>query len=157
MLPSYSSAAELRRLPALWLLPALAAGLLTITSACASGGAGEHKPPLRGTTWVLVGDGGQKIARPPSIVLDPDQPRVNGFAGCNRLMGSFELDAARLRFGSAATTRMACLDGGDVEERFLQAYAAVRGWRIAGGELLLTGADGRTLLRLQPGAATQVR
>lgn len=138
-------------------LPALVAGTVTMTTACAAGGSAANAPPLRGTTWVLVAAAGQKMPRPPSLRLDPEQPRVNGFAGCNRLMGTYELDGARLTFGSAATTRMACLDGEDVEQRFLQAYAAVRGWRIEGGELLLTGADGATLLRMQPGPEAKPR
>ncbi|MBX3602682.1 MAG: META domain-containing protein [Rubrivivax sp.] len=138
-------------------LPALAAGAITMTTACAAGSPGANAPPLRGTTWVLVAVSGEKMPRPPSLRLDPEQPRVNGFAGCNRLMGTFELDGARLSFGSAATTRMACLDGEDVEQRFLQAYGAVRGWRIEGGELLLTGADGATLLRMKPGPEAKPR
>lgn len=138
-------------------LPALAAGTITMTAACAAGGTAAGTPPLRGTTWVMVGSDGAKMPRPPSIRLDPEQPRVSGFAGCNRLMGTYELDGARLVFGGAATTRMACLDGEDVEQRFLQAYAGVRGWRIEGGELLLTGADGATLLRMQPGPEAKPR
>ena len=139
------------------MLPALVAGAITMTTACAAGGTGAGAPPLRGTTWVMVGTGGEKMPRPPSIRLDPEQPRVSGFAGCNRLMGTFELDGTRLSFGSAATTRMACLDGEDVEQRFLQAYGAVRAWRIEGGELLLTGADGATLLRMKPGPELKPR
>jgi heat shock protein HslJ len=140
------------------LLPALAAGAVMMTTACAAGPTGASAPPLRGTNWVMVSASGEKIARPPSIRLDPEQPRVSGFSGCNRMMGSFELDGARLSFGGAASTRMACIGPGeDVEQRFLQAYGAVRGWRIEGGELLLTGADGATLLRMQPGPEAKPR
>ncbi|MBX3636720.1 MAG: META domain-containing protein [Rubrivivax sp.] len=152
-----------RPAPAAWprllavVLPAFAAGTVMMTTACAASGSGANAPALRGTTWVLVGAAGEKMPRPPSLRLDPEQPRVNGFAGCNRLMGTFELDGTRLVFGSAATTRMACLDGEDVEQRFLQAYGAVRAWRIEGGELLLTGADGATLLRMKPGPDAKPR
>jgi heat shock protein HslJ len=141
------------------LLPlGLAAGLL-IGCAVVAGGAvvagATEMPPLRGTTWVQVPLEGVLPApaapgpRTPQLRLDPQEPRVSGHTGCNRLTGGFTLEGSALRFGQAATTRMACLPERDNEPGFLRAFNAVRGWRIEGRVLLLQDARGRTVMRLQ--------
>ncbi len=124
------------------------------TSAVAAG----NTPTLRGTQWALVAEGsagasaGTDAQRAPHLQLDPAQMRVSGYSGCNRMFGNFELQGSQLRFAGLGGTRRACLEGMDVEQRFLEALQAVQGWRIAGQELLLTGADGATLLRFQASA-----
>jgi heat shock protein HslJ len=47
--------------------------------------------------------------------------RVAGSGGCNRVMGSFEVDGDQLRFGRMGSTRMSCPDGMEQERRFLEA------------------------------------
>lgn len=75
--------------------------------------------------------------------------RAYGSSGCNRFMGGFTLDGAALRFDPIAGTRMACEPPAmEVEQRFLDALAAVRGWRLEGPALLLTDGTGATVLRL---------
>jgi heat shock protein HslJ len=135
------------------LLPlALCLGLL---GACAAGTAGAEAAPLRGTTWVWVPlQGPLPAAAAPSarvaqLRLDPQEARVTGHTGCNRLTGSFTLDGAALRFGQAATTRMACVAEGDLEPQFLKAFDAVRGWRVQGRVLWLLAEDGQPVMRLQ--------
>lgn len=120
--------------------------MAAVQMACATAAA----PPLRGTTWVLAvpGDG-----RQPFIVLDPAQLRLSGQAQCNRLMGAFTLEGDRLAFGQVASTRRACFPDDGSEQRFLQALAEVKRWRIEGGELLLLGDAATPLLRLKPGKA----
>jgi copper homeostasis protein (lipoprotein) len=122
------------------------ASLALVQFACASTAA----PPLRGTTWVQAGATGDKA---PFLLLDATQLRVSGQAQCNRLMGAFTLEGDRLAFGQVASTRRACFPDDGSEQRFLQALAEVKRWRIEGGELLLFGDVATPLLRFKPGKA----
>jgi heat shock protein HslJ len=79
----------------------------------------------------------------------PAGHRVQGFTGCNRLMGSYEQSDAQLRFGAIATTRMACPDATAPEQAFLQALEATRRFNIVGSHLELLGEDGRILARFE--------
>jgi len=141
------------------LLPlGLAAGFLIGCGAVAGGAvmaSAAEATPLRGTTWVWVPLEGPLPApaapgaRARELRLDPQEPRVSGHTGCNRLTAGFTLDGSALRFGQAATTRMACLPEANPEPAFLRAFDAVRGWRVEGRVLLLLDAGGRAVMRLQ--------
>ncbi len=98
-----------------------------------------------GDTLVLVGDG----QREPHLILRPEDHRLGGSGGCNRLAGSYRLDGDRLEFGELATTKMACAEGMATEAALLAALNAVRSWRIVGEHLELLGADGTPLARLE--------
>ena len=118
--------------------------------------------PLRGTNWQLRGIVGlpPTAATPPgapiSLHLLTDQPRLAGHGGCNRLMGGFQLEGARLSFSKLASTRMACApEVMALEQRFSQALEQVRRWSIQEGTLRLQDGRGRTLLLLE--AATPTR
>lgn len=112
-------------------------------------GAGAAAPALRGTVWQLGADG----PNAPHIRLDETEPRLSGFNGCNRLVGRFELDGARLRIEVLGSSRRACPQEDGAEDRFLAALSAVSGWRIEGGRLKLLSAGGGTVLDLRPGKA----
>jgi heat shock protein HslJ len=137
----------------LW-LPMLGLSL----AACAAGGAAPDSPALRGTTWLwvpLTGDlpaPAPASARAPHLLLAADALRASGHTGCNRMSATFELDGTSLRFAQGATTRMACIEGMDREQAFLNAMTAARNWRIEGRVLILTGADGTPVMRLQAAA-----
>lgn len=110
--------------------------------------------PLRGTSWRLQSlereDGpapAPTSGRPVELLFDPDSDRVSGSGGCNRLMGGFELNGAKLRFSPLASTKMACPPAlMDFEMRMFQALEQVRGWQIEAETLALLDAGGRTLL-----------
>ena len=77
--------------------------------------------------------------------------RISSTVGCNRIVGGPKVDGAKATFAQMAATMMACpppLDG--VERAYLAALEAVRTWRKEEGGLALLGADGGTLVRLQP-------
>ena len=117
--------------------------------------AGHAQPaPAPTGAWVVEALGGAApagAAHRPDITFG-DAGRVHGGSGCNRFMGGYTLDGAALRFGALAGTRMACEGPAmDLEQRFLDALASVRGWRADGASLLLTDAGGATLLRLVRG------
>ena len=84
----------------------------------------------------------------PYLELNAKEHRVSGFSGCNRVTGSYELNEDRLSFGAMAGTRMACITGMDVEQRFLETLPRVAKWKIAGRTLYLLDSGGSFLARL---------
>lgn len=109
---------------------------------------------LRGTEWRVSEIGTEKLevdARRllPTITLD-DEGRYTGSTGCNRVAGTYTLDADGLRFAPGLTTRMACAPPADtIEPRFLEALAATRLAQIAATTLDLSDAQGTRRLRLE--------
>ncbi len=91
----------------------------------------------------------ENLDREPSLLLRAQDHRLTGSGGCNRLMGSYELDGEQIRFGEVASTRMLCPDGQDIETTFLSTLAQVRAWKILGQHLELSDGDGRLLARFE--------
>jgi heat shock protein HslJ len=81
------------------------------------------------------------------LVLDPKDHRVSGSSGCNRLIGSYELNEDKLRFGRIASTMMACTKGMETELAFIQALEQVNSWKITGLTLELFDISGKRLAR----------
>lgn len=117
-------------------------------SDAASGGT---MPSLFDITWNLVELDGQAAptgmgGRPATLLLDRAEQRASGFAGCNRMGGSFTHSADSISFGPLAMTRMACTEGMELEQRYAAALEKVTTLRLtaAGLELL---SDGATVAR----------
>ncbi|MEN9569089.1 MAG: hypothetical protein RL172_320 [Bacteroidota bacterium] len=75
------------------------------------------------------------------------ETRVTGHTGCNRLNGSVVLTgASSIKFGPAAVTRMACLDGkvAETESKLLAAINKAESWSVKDGVMQLS--DGTTVL-----------
>jgi copper homeostasis protein (lipoprotein) len=104
--------------------------------------------PLGGTEWRLVELGGPPVeldegGRLPYLVLDLEESRVAGSGGVNRFMGTFSLAEDELQFGPLATTMMAGPEAAMARERaFLDALAAVTGYRLEGRSLTLVAGEG---------------
>lgn len=103
--------------------------------------------------WNIVEVNGAKISteNSPFLGFDKDGHRLYGNAGCNRLMGSFELDtlnAGKMRFGQVATTRMMCPDM-TLEKNVLEALDKVVGYETAGETVILNDADRKPVILLQ--------
>lgn len=76
--------------------------------------------------------------------------RVAGSGGCNRYVGSYELDGDGISFGPMAGTKMACAEAlMDQDDRFHQALGQAVRWRIDGrtGLLHLEDLEGMTVIR----------
>ena len=108
---------------------------------------------LTGTSWKLVeldsepatsGAGGKK----PFLSFTEDG-KVSGFAGCNRFTGGFQSDDDELSFSPLASTRMACAEGMEQENRFLAMLAEVQRYSIHGNDLALYGGGEPTIARLE--------
>jgi putative lipoprotein len=115
---------------------------------------------LDGTYWKLTHLGESPVPafeprREPHLVLAKNQQRVSGAGGCNRIMGSYQLEGDKLSFGKMAATMMACADGMDVEQVFLKALGQVAQFRLEGGELVLLDAQGATLAKFAAQAPTK--
>jgi len=114
---------------------------------------------LEGTSWRLVSLPGQTPAAIAALAQAPtarfESGRVTGFAGCNRLTGSYTLQENRLTIGGVAGTMMACPEPAMSIERAL--HAALTGtlsYAIAGDRLSLTAGSGAVLLFDKEAAAT---
>lgn len=97
---------------------------------------------------VVVPAPGQEF---PYIGFDTRSGQLHGSSGCNRMMGSFSLDAkpGKMGLGTIATTRMACPDM-SVEQNVLAALARVKKYKALGeSQMALCGSSGRPLVVLQ--------
>ena len=77
----------------------------------------------------------------------PDELRLAGFGGCNRLLGGFASFGEQLRFSRMASTMMACPVGMELEQELLQALEATDRFRLLGRHLDLYAADGSPVAR----------
>ncbi|VVM08568.1 hypothetical protein MAMC_02289 [Methylacidimicrobium cyclopophantes] len=116
--------------------------------------------PLRETYWKLVCLEGRPIEagacrQEPHLIFARKTPRVFGSGGCNRLIGSFQVDGDRLFLGQIASTRMACPSGGEQEAVFLNALGRVARYRIRGRRLDLLNAAGTIVAAFQAAALPQ--
>ncbi|MDN3523578.1 META domain-containing protein [Halomonas ramblicola] len=128
--------------------PSLAAVMLAGCAALEPPAASDE--PLENTYWKLtrLGDGDVTAVanqREAHLVLHAEERRVAGSGGCNRLMGSYDLEGEALRFGRLATTMMACPAGMQTERAFLDALEEVAVWEVEGMHLTLSDADGEPL------------
>ena len=110
--------------------------------------------PLENTYWKLTRLGNAVVTvasqqQEPHLILNPESRRVSGSGGCNRLVGSYELQGDKLTFGQMAGTRMACLEGSDIEQALLEALRHVRTWKITGQHLELFDAAGTMVARFE--------
>ncbi len=87
----------------------------------------------------------------PYIGFDTKTGKVFGNSGCNRMMGSFDVNAkpGTIDLGASASTRMACPDM-TVENNVLSALnkvKSIRSWE--GKNIALCGASNRPIVVLQ--------
>jgi putative lipoprotein len=110
---------------------------------------------LTDTYWKLTEIDGQQAAlgageRELHMVLASEGARVHGFSGCNRFTGSYELNENQLHFNKPlAVTRMACREGMEQEQRFLETLGEVVRFTVSGDSLALYTGDERLILRFK--------
>lgn len=126
---------------------------------CARGAMAPGRP-LLGTSWRLVALDGRPavndlMAHMPVFRLRPQDARLAGSTGCNRVQAGYVLQpgadaaAGRLRLGRPVVGRSRCAPQAMVlEQQLLSALARVSDYRVVGASLILS-ADTGELLRLQ--------
>jgi heat shock protein HslJ len=82
------------------------------------------------------------------LVFEQDG-RVAGADGCNRITGTYERTAEAIKFGPLVSTRMACVDTGEIERAFREALEKTGRWKIVGNELELSDSGGSRLARFE--------
>lgn len=125
-----------------------------LSAGCGTCGARFSTAALENTYWKLVRLGDQLVivspGRPePHLRLVSEGRKAQGFAGCNGLLGTYELEGQTLRFTHLATTRMACPDGMEPEHTFLSALESTTRWNILGEHLELYDSGGTLLARFE--------
>jgi heat shock protein HslJ len=104
-------------------------------------------PLLVGTTWRLTQLEGKPAplgqdGKAATLELTLNGKRVVGFAGCNRMAGTYQLNGDSLRLGPLALTRMACVKGMDLERGYVAALEHTRAYRLTPQGLELLGEAG---------------
>jgi heat shock protein HslJ len=140
-----------------WLASASALSVVALLALACTAPPSESQPssaiPLEGTRWKLVELDGKPIQMPagaddPYVQLQAAGGTLEGFAGCNRIMGAYKLDGDTLMFPGVAASRRFCESTAAIEQGFLAALTAARSYRISGSSLELL-AEAKTLARLE--------
>ncbi|HJD75701.1 META domain-containing protein [Bacteroides reticulotermitis] len=110
--------------------------------------------------WNIVEVNGAKVVSgenrtAPFIGFDTTEGRVHGSSGCNRMMGSFDVNSTpgTLEFKGMGSTRMMCPDM-TTENNVLNALAQVKSYQKAGkNKMYLCNASKRPVMMLEKKAA----
>ncbi|MEJ2140046.1 MAG: YbaY family lipoprotein [Gammaproteobacteria bacterium] len=120
-----------------------------------TGNSTQPAATLTDTDWLLTAIVGETISVPanadtPYLRLTAEGNIVQGFSGCNRYSGTWQLNGDTISFGPLAMTMMACADDDAIESRFMPALEKASNYVIAEQELIMS-LDGKELLRFKSG------
>lgn len=104
-------------------------------------------PGLEDGVWVLDTLAGELASagaggKPVDLRFDGAEQRAAGFSGCNRYTGGYVREGVAeqgspLSFGPLAGTRMACAEGGELEQNYLRLLGVVNAFTLEGDTLTL--------------------
>lgn len=131
------------------------AGMALVMSSCRSVEKAASLSSINGE-WNIVEVSGIKVvpgesSSLPVIAFDTETGRVSGNSGCNRMMGSFDVNAkpGSLELKGMAGTKMMCPDM-TTERNVLSALAQVKGYKKAGkGKMYLCNSSNRPVVVLE--------
>ena len=130
------------------------AGALIALSSCRSSKDAATLSSINGEWNIIEINGAAVVPAPnqefPFIGFDTNTGKVFGNSGCNRMMGSFDVNAkpGTIDLGAMASTRMACPDM-EVEGRVMKALNEVKSFgKLAGGGIGLYDADNTLVMVL---------
>lgn len=105
---------------------------------------------LAGSEWRPIEISGKALSdATPVFIRFEGEGKVAAHGGCNRMGGSYQIDATNLRVGPLAATRKACQpDIMATEQAFGDALEATRLYLRDGTKLTLKTAQGLTTMRL---------
>ena len=111
---------------------------------------GQTRVSLIGTRWQLATLAGEPVVfeasgRSPFLVLEREHRRMQAFAGCNHVTGTYRVEYDSVVIDRHAATRMACADGTLWENRFLVMLDRVARFQVQGAGLSLFDSAGGLL------------
>jgi heat shock protein HslJ len=99
---------------------------------------------IENVEWTLLELDGAAIASAsravPTLTFSSKDRRAQGFAGCNRFFGGYQVSGDQLHIGPLAMTRMACPEPTS-ETALIKALHETATWRIDGRTLELRDAS----------------
>ncbi|HRO99354.1 MAG TPA: META domain-containing protein [Flavobacteriales bacterium] len=130
---------------------ALALSLLMILSANTCKNKAGEMTSLLDKKWVFQSIAGEALKLPegtelPWLQLAGDQ--LQGFGGCNRLMGGYKMEGTALSFSDIGSTKKYCEGIQPTENAITGLLRQVDGYKMEGGLLKLLGA-GKELAALK--------
>lgn len=130
---------------------ALALSLLMILSANTCKNKAGEMTSLLDKKWVFQSIAGEALKLPegtelPWLQLAGDQ--LQGFGGCNRLMGGYKMEGTALNFSDIGSTKKYCEGIQPTENAITGLLRQVDGYKMEGGLLKLLGA-GKELAALK--------
>jgi heat shock protein HslJ len=148
---SVTRSAESSAMPGRWLATLAFAAVIAAGAAIR---AFALDPAALAGTWRVVEIDGKPASHRETISFAPD--KISGRSACNHASATLTQAGDTLRVSALKITAMGCGTdpSGDTRRRwaaersYLDAFAAIRGHKQSGGELLLTAPDGRVLFRL---------
>ena len=122
---------------------------LTLLGQCKPTQMSMSSSPLIGTTWSLAAVNGVALitpadARAVHFVLEESGQtrRINGYAGCNNITGSYTTNGSSVISFTVASTRMMCSpEKMEVEQFFLGALSNANRYAIRADTLYLSNSD----------------
>lgn len=140
-------------LKTLFITACLASTLIACSTTTPSVQTAENIAALQQKNWVLthIGEMGFKID--PSAHNTPslnfNNHDLTGTDGCNRIKGSYNVQANKLNFSQMISTQKACLDSTDITDRFKSAINNVTFFNVSDSTLKLLDKDKKLILQFQ--------
>jgi copper homeostasis protein (lipoprotein) len=127
---------------------------ISIEPGMACSGSKSRRLRLVDNSWRLVAINGNQLKlkeeqNNPFIHFQTKDNKIQGFAGCNRFSGTYLVKGEILLVNKMPGTRMACVEGMDLEDSFFKALTATEGYRIKRDMLELLDRNGKVLAKLQ--------
>ena len=102
--------------------------------------------------WKLVELDGRPVAlgadeKELHMMLTVEDQRIRGYAGCNDFAGPYMTNDDKLQIGPLVSTKKACVETMEQEDRFLEALGDTKQYRLSGGELTFLNGEDQVLLR----------
>lgn len=91
----------------------------------------------------------------PYLTFDAATQTVTGSDSCNRLSGSYVAGRDTLQLGQLATTRMACLNNNNLDQKFHEALNKVTHYQVYGKTLKLLDRHGNLLIQFETPTAAR--
>lgn len=91
----------------------------------------------------------------PYLNFDAATQTVTGSDSCNRLSGSYVAGRNTLQLGQLATTRMACLNNNNLDQKFHEALNKVTHYQVYGKTLKLLDRHGNLLIQFETPTAAR--